>query len=350
MLTIGIDEVGRGPWAGPLTVGAVLLDSASIPDGLKDSKQTNKKFRENEIREIQKLAKSCGLGWISAPNLDKIGMTKSLHCAAATAFAQILDFVSPDDFREISQIVIDGTGNFLDDFRENLPEADFMKFSQKFGTDFIEQFSEKILVMPKADAKVAAVSAASILAKVFRDRYMIQLDQIFTGYDFAKNMGYGTKNHSSALSKIGVIPGVHRASFRPIREALGEKTESRGTWQNSQKLAETSGRKAEIEAANFLAINGHKIISQNYKTKFYEIDIISQKNKTLYFTEVKFRENANHGDGLDAITPKKLAQMRKAAKIFLATFHGITDDFDVNISAISMSGNPPFIEKYVENV
>jgi ribonuclease HII len=353
MLTIGIDEVGRGPWAGPLAVCAVLLDSAHIPDGLKDSKQTTKKFRETEIREIQKSAISIGLGWISAPVLDQVGMTHALHLATMTAFSQILEQISANDFRKISQIVIDGTGNFLENFRENLLKnspADFAKFQKKFGADFIEDFREKILVMPKADAKVSAVSAASIIAKVYRDRYMAQISRIFPAYDFAKNSGYGVKNHRAALEKFGVISGVHRASFKPIREILGEKIESRGSWQTSRKLAETSGRKAEIEAANFLVRNGHEIISQNYKTRFYEIDIISRKAETLYFTEVKFRENRNHGDGLDAITPKKLAQMKKAAEIFLASFREITDDFDIKISAIALTGNPPEVEKYIENV
>lgn len=328
MMTLGIDEVGRGPWAGPLAVGVVILDSVNVPGGLADSKKMSAKSREKESVLIKKSARAIGVAFVDARNLDKLGMTKSLHLAAQNAYFQL-----PKILRDqVEQIVIDGTGNFLSEI-ENA-----------------ENLADKILVMPKADAKVAAVSAASIVAKVARDHYMTRLAQIFPGYDFDKNMGYGTAAHLAALKKFGVIDGVHRASFRPIREILGEKIAEKGSWQDSTKLAATSGRKAEIAAAEFLQENDHKILARNYKTKFYEIDIISQHENALYFTEVKFRENDKFGDGLDAITPKKLMQMRRAAEIFLASFRAETDDFDIQLSAIALSGEPPAVIKYVENI
>lgn len=332
MLTLGIDEVGRGPWAGPLVVGAVVLDSADVPSGLKDSKQTTKKFREREIVAIQVRARAIGLGWVSAPQLDRVGMTRALHLAAAEALRQVLEYALPD---QIDQIVIDGTGNFLDDF----PDPTIR-----------HQLRDKILVMPKADAKIATASAASIVAKVFRDNYMTQLANIFPEYDFSHNVGYGVKKHAAAIRKFGVIPGVHRASFRPIREFLGDTIETRGDWQDSKKLNSTIGRRAETVAADFLITHGHDVIERNYKTRFYEIDIISQKGNCLYFTEVKYRSNPKTGDGVAAITPQKLTRMKRAATDFLANFHKLTDDFDVKISAISLSNNPPTVEEFIENV
>lgn len=332
MLTLGIDEVGRGPWAGPLTVSAVLLDSNDVPTGLKDSKQTTKHFREREICLIQQQARAIGLGWVTAQQLDNLGMTRALHVATATAVREVLNYVMPE---QIDQIVIDGTGNFLDDF----PDVAMR-----------EKLRDKILVLPKADAKIAAVSAASIVAKVFRDRYMTQLARIFPEYDFRYNVGYGVKKHADAIKNFGVIPGVHRASFRPIREFLGEKPEVRGTWQDSAKLASTAGRQAETVAADFLRDHGHEILARNYKTRFYEIDIISRKGKCLYFTEVKFRHNNRAGDGLAAITPVKLTQMKRAATDFLANFRGATDDLDIKIAAISLSHEPPTVDEFIENV
>ena len=332
MLTLGIDEVGRGPWAGPLTVGAVLLDSDEIPIGLKDSKQTTKRFREREIILIQQQACAIGLGWITAQQLDSLGISRALHAAATTALREILNSVAPE---QIDQIIIDGTGNFLDDFPDR---------------QIREQLRDKILVLPKADARIAAVSAASIVAKVFRDRYMAQLSRLFPKYDFEHNVGYGVKKHSDAIKRLGIIPGIHRTSFRPIREFLGEKPETRGTWQNSAKLAATVGRRAETVAANFLSGHGHKILTRNYKTRLYEIDIISQKGHCLYFTEVKYRHSNCAGDGLTAITPPKLAQMKRAATDFLANFRDATDDLDIKIAAISMSHEPPEVDEFIENV
>ena len=365
MLTLGLDEVGRGAWAGPLAVGAVVLDSRNVPENLKDSKKLTRIQREKLAKEIKIHAVAVGVGWVDAAAIDRLGLTKSLILASRNALAQI-----PAEIRDqIDQIIIDGTQNFLADEPENI--------------------REKVTTLIKADDQIAAVSAASIVAKVFRDAYMVQLDKIHESFHFAAHVGYGTAAHLAALREFGALAGIHRQSFAPVAKIAGASSSglfrgsqvsrnpqlnnldrsrvglSRGAAGNdsaasgrlTKRLRELRGRfsrnlgyAAETAAADFLVARGHQILARNWKTKFCEIDIISRKGQTLFFTEVKFRETAAHGDGLAAITPRKLAQTRKAAEIFLALHAEFSRNFDAQISAISLSRNPPIVDGYVANV
>ena len=188
-LILGIDEVGRGAWAGPLVIGAVVLNEEKSIDELNDSKKLNLKQREILAREIKKSAIAIGVGWIDAPIIDKVGLSAALKLATKCAYQQIISQISTD---EISEIIIDGHVNFLDDPR--------------------------VITMIKADGRITAVSAASIVAKVFRDNYMTQLDKVFPNFNFASHVGYGTKSHQESLKKFGSIIGIHRQSFAPIAE------------------------------------------------------------------------------------------------------------------------------------
>jgi len=328
-LILGIDEVGRGAWAGPLAVGAVVLDSSRKLDGLNDSKKLTKKFREHEACEIQQSAIAIGVAYIDAKIIDRIGLTAALKLASRQAFAQI-----PAEIREqLDQIVIDGTLNFLDQ------EPPCIR--------------EKTITLIKADAKIASVSAASIIAKVSRDHYMQRLDTVFPKYHFAKHVGYGTAAHLAALKNFGVVAGIHRESFAPVAKITGAKIIKKVVRNQKQNVGFASrnlGYAAETVATEFLKNHGHKIIARNWKTKFCEIDIISTCRKTLFFTEVKFRENAIHGDGLAAITPRKLLQMRKAAEIFLSLHAEFAKDCDAQVAAISLSRNPPAVDEFIENI
>lgn len=266
MAILGIDEVGRGPWAGPLVVGACVLGDAKI-DGLTDSKKLTAKKREKLDILIREQA-SFGLGWVSAEELDKIGLIAALRKATRDAVKQI----------EVPyhEIIIDGTINFLSDTK----------------------LSSYVQTIPKADFLVPEVSAASIIAKVARDNYMIKLAERFPNYGFEKHVGYGTAAHREALEKYGPCE-EHRHSFKPIAEL-----------SNNIK----SGHEGEEIAAKYLITIGHTIIERNWRTKWCEIDIISEKDGVLFFSEVKNRKSNN---GLDAITPAKQKQMRFAAELYL---------------------------------
>ena len=180
MVTVGIDEVGRGCWAGPVVVGAVIL-SKKI-DGLKDSKLLRKKQREELAGIIEKDALAIGLGWVEAAEVDRIGLTGAVRLAMQRALERI----------EINydEIIIDGHFNFL---AEN----------------------PKARTVVKADSSVPAVSAASIVAKVARDNYMASAAEKYPNYSFEKHVGYGTALHLERL-KLHGISDLHRRSFKPV--------------------------------------------------------------------------------------------------------------------------------------
>ena len=276
MAILGIDEVGRGPWAGPLVVGACLLPEKI--EGLTDSKKLSTKKREALADEIRERA-NYSLGWILAQELDELGLTESLCKACREAVSQI-----KGDF---DQIVIDGTINFLR------------------GTKY-----EKIVqVIPKADFLVPEVSAASIIAKVSRDQYMYDLANKYPGYGFEKHVGYGTAAHKKAIEELGVCD-EHRRSFKPIAQFLGQGS--------TNHKRQSDGQRAEAIVAEALRRKKHTILERNWRTKYCEIDIISEFDGVIYFTEVKYSKNRS---GIERITDDKLKQMRFAAEAYLSIYN-----------------------------
>ncbi len=314
-MILGIDEVGRGPWAGPLVVGAVVLGGVTI-EGLTDSKKLSKKRRDVLDIEIREKAAGFGLGWVPADEIDKIGLSQALKLATRIAVEQIKV--------PYNEIIIDGTVNFL-------AETGKGKY---------------VTTMKKADLLVPSVSAASIIAKVARDNYMEQQDEIYPGYGFKKHVGYGTAAHIAAIDKLGVTP-LHRLSFAPLKKYapnLGKAYEP----NNDSNIVTTKqiGDSAEDVAAKYLQKNGHKILDRNWKTKYCEIDIVSLRNEIIYFTEVKYRQKPDQGGGLAVITPKKLKQMKFAAE-FYALSNQISDT-NLRLAAISLTGQPPIVETFLE--
>ena len=314
-MILGIDEVGRGPWAGPLVVGAVVLGGAKI-DGLTDSKKLSKKQRERLDIEIRDKAAGFGLGWVEAGVIDEIGLSKALKMATKMAVEQIK---TPYD-----EIIIDGTVNFL---------AETTK-------------GQYVKTMKKADLLIPSVSAASIIAKVARDNFMTLQDEIYPGYKFKNHVGYGTAAHITAIEKLGVTP-LHRLSFAPLQKyqskSLGKETiEDNGIRITTKIIGDT----AETVAAKHLSSLGHKIIDRNWKTKYCEIDIISKRKEVLFFTEVKYRKKFDQGGGLAAITPKKLNQMKFAVELYASK--NKLDNVDFRLAVISLYGQPPVVETYLE--
>ncbi len=314
-MILGIDEVGRGPWAGPLVVGAVVLGGATI-EGLTDSKKLSKKRRQELDIVIRDQASGYGLGWVTAEEIDQIGLSAALNLATRRAVEQIQ--------APYHEIIIDGTINFLRDTAKG----------------------RYVTTLKKADLLVPSVSAASIIAKVARDDYMATQDQLYPGYGFSNHVGYGTAAHIAAINQLGVTP-LHRLSFAPLakyRASAGPIIESAPN--TAHWTTKNIGDAAETAAANHLARLGHDIIDRNWKTKFCEIDIVSIAGSVVYFTEVKYRRNANQGGGVAAITPKKLQQMTFAAKLYANNKN--LDNIDLRLAAISVSGNPPTIDAYLE--
>ena len=286
MVILGIDEVGRGPLAGPLVVGAVILpkNRPAWVSELKDSKKLSFKKRASLDKIIRRDCPAVGVGWVDVGELDEIGISEALRLATRRA----VKIVQKMPGAAFSQIVIDGKVNFLQ------------------GTK-LEKF---VSVMPKADDLVKEVSAASIVAKVARDNYMIDLAKKYPEYFFDTNMGYGTAKHLQAIREHGVC-SEHRKSFEPIKTMKGWGFD--GVVKNTTSI----GRCGEEKVAGYLTEMGHEIVSCNYRTKVYEIDIVSVFGDKIYFTEVKTRKNNVRGSGLDCVTSRKLARMRFAVEGFL---------------------------------
>jgi len=321
-MILGIDEVGRGVWAGPLVVGAVVLGDASI-EGLTDSKKlSDKKRRELDII-IREQASGYGLGWVTPLEIDEIGLSQALKLATRRAVEQI---TTP-----YSEIIIDGTVNFLS------------------GTGK----GRYVTTMKKADLLIASVSAASIIAKVARDDYMIEQARLYPNHFFDKHVGYGTEKHRLAIDNFGITP-LHRLSVKPVaklatdlpsfsvRSPQGPRSllrAVRGAQNPLRQMSPTAiGYDAEEKVSKWLEQQGHQIVARNWKVRMAEIDIVSRLGRVLYFTEVKYRASANHGDGLAAITPAKLKQMMKAAEIFTHQKHLESYERVLAVASVSPAG------------
>jgi ribonuclease HII len=185
-MIVGIDEVGRGCWAGPLVAGAVALGDDPLL-GLKDSKLLMKNRRTTLDQQIRQQARAFGLGWVSAEEIDAYGLTRAVGLAMERALAEIS--VAYD------VLIIDGSYNFFPD-------------------------EPRAQAVVRADQTVPAVSAASIIAKVARDAWMsTEAATRYPEYQFEKHVGYGTALHRAQLLRYGVTP-LHRMSYKPIRALL----------------------------------------------------------------------------------------------------------------------------------
>ena len=192
-LVAGVDEVGRGPLAGPVVAAAVILNDRRPIDGLKDSKQLSPAKRLRLAREIRRHSLCFALAFADEREVDEINVLEASLVAMRRAVLRLR--VVPD------HVIVDG----------NRPPS----FA---GTKARYSVEARI----KGDQTVPSVSAASILAKVCRDRLMRRWDRNYPGYGFASNFGYPTKAHIEGLRLHGACP-IHRLSFNPVREVLTQR-------------------------------------------------------------------------------------------------------------------------------
>lgn len=177
----GIDEVGRGPLAGPVVAAAVILNEEHAILGLNDSKQLSAHKREELVTEIEKNARAIGIGEATAEEIDQLNIYQATKVAMQRAIDQLE--VAPDCLLIDAMVLENG-----------LPQ-------------------EKII---KGDARSVSIAAASIIAKVHRDEWMANYGEKYPAYGFAKNAGYGTKEHLQAIDEQGILP-IHRKTFAPIK-------------------------------------------------------------------------------------------------------------------------------------
>ena len=192
-LIAGVDEVGRGPLAGPVVTAAVILDPNNPVIGLDDSKKLSEKKRMDLAVQIKNKALCFCIARAEHFEIDELNIFQATLLAMKRAVEGLT--TRPD------RVLVDG---------KFCPDIDFP--------------CEAVI---KGDSRVAAISAASILAKVTRDTEMVQMDARWPGYGFAKHKGYPTKVHLEALQKFGVTP-IHRHSFKPVQKILQQSESASG--------------------------------------------------------------------------------------------------------------------------
>ena len=292
----GIDEAGRGALAGPVVAGAVVLPadmSKEHIDLIDDSKKLSTGQRERAFDVIRTYASAYGVGIVPSNRIDELGIVPSTKLAMRDAIRAIrwrIDF-----------LLIDAVTNIG-----------------------IATPSKSII---RGDSKSLSIAAASIVAKVTRDRIMTDdLESQYSGYGFAQHKGYGTAAHMEALQKFGPCP-IHRRTFKPIAQLIADKSwavlaatsASNIASRVEMNLPSGLGLNAEEAAANHLRQLGYRIIDRNYKTRHGEIDIIAKIGTEWVFVEVKGRNSTKFGRPIEALTPAKLHRIENVALAYLAS-------------------------------
>lgn len=216
-LLAGMDEVGRGPLAGPVTVGVAVIDASAqlTVEGLIDSKALSEKKRLAMLPEIRQWAVTA-VGHASPAEIDALGITTALRLAGQRALAQVAAAGAYPDV-----IVLDGKHNWLTD-----PQKDLFAELDPAQALYADLAAEAWSTVPgahsgwfgpvqmevKGDYRCASIAAASVVAKVERDELMVELDRVYPGYGWAKNKGYGSDAHRSKIEEAGPTP-LHRLSW-----------------------------------------------------------------------------------------------------------------------------------------
>lgn len=275
-LLCGVDEAGRGPLAGDVYAAAVILpEDAQLP-GLNDSKKLSEKKREALYDQIIEQAVSWSVAAATPEEIDRLNILNATFLAMQRAVDGLS--VTPD------YLLIDGNRR---------PPT----------------LRQPCSCVVKGDGTSASIAAASILAKVSRDRYMKKLAEEYPAYRFEKHKGYGTKEHYEALAAYGISP-VHRKSFL--------KNLSRLESSNSH-LEGVAGERA---AAEFLKGRGYEIVARNYRSLYGEIDLVAQNGEVLAFVEVKTRRVNSMAAPAASVTPAKQKKIIQTALMFLSE-HGM---------------------------
>ncbi len=312
----GIDEAGRGALAGPVVAAAVVLPELlpkALSASIDDSKKLTPKQRETTYHDICKVAVTSGVGIEDAARIDLIGIVPATKSAMRKA---IRDCKTRIDF-----LLIDAVTNIG-----------------------IATPSESII---RGDSQSLSIAAASIVAKVTRDRIMSNdMEVQYPGYRFASHKGYGTPAHFAALEQIGPSP-IHRRTFRPVSQiiadeewsALGTTSTSNIAGRSTLRLPQGIGKNAEKAAARHLQECGYRVIAKNFKTRHGEIDIIAEHQGTLVFVEVKGRNRSDFGSPLESVTAQKLRRIENAAVSYIATEVG-HDNIDWRIDVVGVTRAP----------
>ena len=270
-LVAGIDEVGRGPLAGPVVAAAVILPKECKIEGVNDSKKLSAKKREDLYDIILEKAVSYGIGVVSNERIDEINILQATYEAMREALSQLK------------------------------PKAEYI-LADAVTIPMVSTPQRGIV---KGDAKSMSIGAASIVAKVYRDRMMEAYEEVYPGYGFASNKGYGAAEHIEGIRKQGITP-IHRKTF--VKNFLPQDGDT----------ATDKGHRGEVLAAKQMEKMGYEILERNFHALKGEIDIIAKKENVIVFTEVKYRKNEEMGTPAEAVNHWKQQHIIRAAKAYIA--------------------------------
>ncbi len=297
-LVAGVDEVGRGPLAGPVVAAAVIFPQGCTIAGIDDSKKLSAKKREALYDEILEKAVSYGIGVISWERIDEINILQATYEAMREAIAQL-----------------NPTPGFILADAVTIPDIPIRQRG-----------------IVKGDAKSLSIGAASIVAKVYRDRLMEAYEEIYPGYGFYSNKGYGSAEHIAAIRTQGLCP-IHRRSF--VKNFMPPE-------DNHIK-----GVVGEALAVKEMRRMGYEILDKNYRAQGGEIDIIAKKDTYIIFTEVKYRAGRKTGEPAEAVDRRKQAHIIRTAKAYIAE-NALEEDFRFDVAEVLAEDGKTYF-RYTEN-
>jgi len=291
----GVDEAGRGPLAGPVFAAAVALPPDVDLPGLGDSKKLSEKVRERLYGEIAEKALDYSIASASSEEIDDLNILNATFLAMNRAFDGLAS--------RPAIALIDG------------------------NRDPRIKCRSKCIV--GGDGKSASIAAASILAKVARDRHMLAMAERYPQYGFEKHKGYGTKLHYERLCEYGPSE-IHRQTFLKKWKAAEGKTSARqrfvgdGHWasrpgRDPRAGARQRGKWGERIALEHLEKKGYACVAEGYTSRFGEIDLIVKNGECLVFTEVKLRKNSSFAHAREFVDREKQRRITATANLWLAS-------------------------------
>lgn len=302
-LVAGVDEAGRGPIAGPVVAAAVILPEDLIIPGVRDSKQVSENNRERLYDDIFNEALAVGTGIVHEQEIDNSNILVSTFRAMRIALGGLRP--------RPSQALIDG-----------FPLPD-------------QVIPNRAVV--RGDELVHAISAASIVAKVTRDRIMRMYHIVYPEYGFNKHKGYATRQHLSNLSRFRSCP-IHRKSFHPVKDHMPTVG-----YLRTRKLL---GRWGERVAATRLIHKGYAILDMNYNAAPYgEIDIVARNETSVVFVEVKTVSRRTVGSPGQKMDARKIHRLANAFDIYTHE-KKVSGDFRFDLMTVLFGQERPIVRHF----